>query len=85
MAIAAAIALVALLLSPGSASAWDQYPCTVGGLDAAAATVNPETGAVTLPGIVKCGVDTPGREFVIAVFDRGGVYGKDKDYYYTPR
>jgi len=79
IAVAAVMALVASLLLPGSASAWNQFPCDSGELEADAAWVDgPLSTRAHIPGVVNCGVSTPGPTFIVAVFE----FGRDHGYYH---
>lgn len=81
--VAAIMALMASLILPGSASAWEQFPCDSGELRAGDAWIDVDEELLPrrlhIPGIVKCGVLQPGAEFVVAVFE----FGKDRGYYHS--
>lgn len=81
--IAAIMVLMASLILPGSALAWEQFPCDSGELRASDAWIGVGTeelpSNVHIPGAVTCGVLQPGAEFVVAVFE----FGKDRGYYHS--
>ena len=75
MAVTAAIALAFAAVSPATASAWNQYPCTSGRLNAADFALGPPGPDIAFPGEVDCGVSMFGSQFVVAVFEADRDYG----------